>query len=171
MIKLLSLYTFGNTHSDDFDLSGIWETVAVRDFDTSSPKWELQRRYSTAVDSTVGQTIFLPSVVMEKFARRVIMTNSLNLGKTDRIEPENKRPADSFVKLPRALTAENGAEALLMGEFFETIEVPCPECAEKDEVSDDCDLCGGFGEIVQNVPVSWDTIKEIYEMIVENMAI
>lgn len=71
MIKLFNLYTFCNTHSDDFDLSGIWETVAVRGFDTSDPKWELERRYSTTVESPVGQTIFLPTVVMEKFARRI----------------------------------------------------------------------------------------------------
>lgn len=78
---------------------------------------------------------------------------------------------EATVNLPRSLTAENGAKGLLIGEFFESIEIPCPECAENEEVSEDCDCCNGYGSVTQKVPVSWDTIKDIYKKIVENMAV
>jgi hypothetical protein len=58
------------------------------------------------------------------------------------------------VVMPRSLTAENGAKALLMGEFFEEHE---------------CSYYNGDGELVEyteKVPVSWGTIKEIYAKIV-----
>ena len=32
------------------------------------------------------------------------------------------------VMMPRELTAENGAKALLIGEFEESIILPCPRC-------------------------------------------
>lgn len=60
------------------------------------------------------------------------------------------------VVMPRSLTAENGAKALLMGEFFEEHE---------------CSYYNGDGELVEyteKVPVSWATIKEIYAKIVEH---
>lgn len=86
--------------------------------------------------------------------------------KTGRIEPENSRPVDSFVKLPRKLTAENGAKALLIGEFVEHVSRTCPECA-----GEGCEDCKGIGGWSDPVPVSWTTIKEIYKKIVEHMAI
>lgn len=68
--------------------------------------------------------------------------------------------------MPRSLTAENGAKALLMGEFFEEIEVRNPlYCG-----CGDCDMCNDFPDeyefVTQKVPVSWDTIKSIYAKIV-----
>lgn len=51
------------------------------------------------------------------------------------------------VLLPRKLTAENGAKYALIGEFFEEIEI-------KTEDGD---------EIMQRVPVSWTTIKDIWK--------
>ena len=30
--------------------------------------------------------------------------------------------------MPRVLTAENGAKGLLSGEFYEEVEVACPDC-------------------------------------------
>lgn len=33
-----------------------------------------------------------------------------------------------MVVMPSALTAENGAKALLMGEFFESVTVVCEDC-------------------------------------------
>ncbi|RJR07906.1 hypothetical protein C4588_06055 [Candidatus Parcubacteria bacterium] len=72
------------------------------------------------------------------------------------------------VILPRKLTAENGAKALLSGEFFESVETLCPECAESDE---NCDCCHGNGMIIESVPVSWTTIKAIYDKIVGNFEV
>lgn len=57
---------------------------------------------------------------------------------TNHIVDHNK-----MAQLPRKLTAENGAKALLIGEFFET---------------------GSY------LPVSWTTIKAIYAKIVEHFA-
>ena len=61
--------------------------------------------------------------------------------------------------MPRSLTAENGAKALLMGEFFEEHE---------------CSYYNGDGELVEyteKVPVSWITIKEIYAKIVAHYGV
>jgi hypothetical protein len=68
--------------------------------------------------------------------------------------------------MPRSLTAENGAKGLLLGEFFETVEVNnedycgCGEC-------DFCDMYPDAEPTIQHkVPISWSTIKEIYNTIV-----
>ena len=63
------------------------------------------------------------------------------------------------VKMPRRLTAENGGKYLMIGEFFETIDSPCQYeiCTP-----DDCPICRGTGVVQKKVPVSWQTIKEIY---------
>lgn len=71
------------------------------------------------------------------------------------------------VLLPRALTAENGAKGLLIGEFHEKCKVRCPECEPEEEI-EECELCHGEGEWTEQVPVSWTTIKDIYQMIVEH---
>ena len=71
------------------------------------------------------------------------------------------------VLLPVALTAENGAKALLIGEFHETIHPACPECDADDLL---CDCCGGRGFLTEEIPVTWTTIKKIYTTIVEHYA-
>ena len=72
--------------------------------------------------------------------------------------------------MPKALTAENGAKSLLIGEFYEEITVKCPECWDLNEdANEDCEICGGTGEYVKSVPVSWTTIKEIYAMAVKRL--
>lgn len=74
-------------------------------------------------------------------------------------------PSD-YVLMPKRLTAENGAKAALMGEFKESIEVPCPECF--GELEDyECETCENVGRVSQGVTVGWDTIKEIYSRAVE----
>ena len=66
------------------------------------------------------------------------------------------------VLLPKRLTGGNGAKALLMGEFFETVRVDCPEC-----FGEGCEACGHEGYEKIRVDISWQTIKEIYRKIVE----
>jgi hypothetical protein len=56
---------------------------------------------------------------------------------------------DPTVILPKRLTAENGAKALLIGEFV--------ECFDPDE--------SGNPYIV---PITWDSIKKIYKKIVSH---
>jgi hypothetical protein len=76
---------------------------------------------------------------------------------------------EELVKMPRRLTAENGAKALLLGEFYEAVEAECPDCAAR-QFSAGCETCGGTGYIGQRVPVSWETIKKIYATAVDHLA-
>jgi len=75
------------------------------------------------------------------------------------------------VMMPRELTAENGAKALLMGEFSETVIMQCPECDGHglDDNEEVCNECDGACEYALKVPVSWTTIKEIYAMAVKSL--
>ena len=78
----------------------------------------------------------------------------------------------SKVLMPKELTAENGAKALLIGEFKESIMVENPEfCGCKTDL---CDYCVSFPDeperIEQTVDVSWTTIKAIYAMAVEHLS-
>lgn len=73
-----------------------------------------------------------------------------------------------LILMPKSLTAENGAKSLLSGEFHETVIMQCEECEGEGESHDilghayPCDDCTGAGEYALNVPVGWDTIKDIY---------
>ncbi|EDE2462319.1 hypothetical protein GBF48_20665 [Salmonella enterica subsp. enterica] len=69
-----------------------------------------------------------------------------------------------WVMVPKKLTAENGAKSLLSGEFLETTFISCPECFSDEE----CESCDGSGRIKIEVPVSWTTIKAIWNKGVEH---
>ena len=69
------------------------------------------------------------------------------------------------VIMPEALTAENGAKALLMGEFSITVPEYCRCFGNKN-----CEVCGGSGEIKRNINVPWVTIKEIYAKAVKHLS-
>ena len=73
---------------------------------------------------------------------------------------------DSWVMVPKKLTAENGAKGVLSGEFSETTFISCPECFGDD----DCDTCDGSGRIEIKVPVTWSTIKSIWDKGIEYFA-
>lgn len=64
------------------------------------------------------------------------------------------QPTPDLVLLPRKLTAENGAKALLIGEFSETFHY-------MDDEGDEC---------TAEIPVSWTTIKEIHNKVVAHFA-
>jgi len=68
--------------------------------------------------------------------------------------------------LPKKLTAENGAKGLLIGEFYETIQIKNTDHCDCGE----CQYCEEFPEsketIEYKIPVNWDTIKKIYNKIV-----
>lgn len=78
---------------------------------------------------------------------------------------------DSRVLLPRKLTAENGAKALLSGEFVESGKEPC-ECllAGLEPGDGACDGDCDEGYLTTDVPVGWSTIKNIYDMIVAHFS-
>ncbi|KFC08288.1 Eaa family phage protein [Trabulsiella guamensis ATCC 49490] len=73
---------------------------------------------------------------------------------------------DGWVMVPKRLTSENGAKSLLVGEFSETKFISCPECFGDDE----CETCDGSGQIEITVPVSWTTIKAIWDKGVEHLS-
>ena len=77
------------------------------------------------------------------------------------------------VKMPKELTAENGAKALLSGEFYVEQLIYCPDCdidsgIEYDEV---CETCDDSGTVTQRIMIDWDTIKRIYAKAVEHLAV
>lgn len=74
------------------------------------------------------------------------------------------------VLMPSELTAENGAKYVFIGEFEESISLNCHEC-DQDEPEEDCECCDGKGTYILEVPVAWDTIKNIYALAVENLSI
>jgi len=88
---------------------------------------------------------------------------------------ESSAPAvsipDGYCLMPRRLTAENGAKALLLGEFKLEVTRECPECPELDEPAEGCEICDGEGEYAQRHTIPWDKIKFIYSEAVKGLAL
>lgn len=74
-----------------------------------------------------------------------------------------------IICMPSKLTAENGAKALLSGEFSETVVITCTACYFELYGDVDCEVCAGSGEYLQDVPISWTTIKAIYAKAANHM--
>ena len=79
---------------------------------------------------------------------------------------------NELVMMPRSLTAENGAKTLLMGEFYETLLIPCRSCDGDGQGhnGEHCLDCGGHGNDTVQVSVNWTTIKAIYAKAVDGLA-
>lgn len=90
-------------------------------------------------------------------------------------EQRQREPAglipDGYCLMPRRLTAENGAKALLLGEFKLEVTHECPECLELDEPAEGCEICDGQGEYAQRHTIPWDQIKFIYSEAVKGLAL
>lgn len=86
---------------------------------------------------------------------------------------ESSKPTmpEGYCLMPRRLTAENGAKALLLGEFKLEVTRECPECLELDEPADGCEICDGEGEYAQRHTIPWDIIKFIYSEAVKGLAL
>lgn len=78
---------------------------------------------------------------------------------------------DGYCLMPSQLTAENGAKALLLGEFKLEVTRECPECLELDEPAEGCEICDGQGEYAQRHAIPWDQIKFIYSEAVKGLAL
>ena len=78
---------------------------------------------------------------------------------------------EGYCIMPRQLTAENGAKALLLGEFKLDVTRECPECLELEEPAEGCEICDGEGEYSQRHMIPWDKIKFIYSEAVKGLAI
>jgi len=85
---------------------------------------------------------------------------------------ESNKPTipQGYCLMPRRLTAENGAKALLLGEFKLEVTRECPECLELDEPADGCEICDGEGEYAQRHTIPWHMIKFIYSEAVKGLA-
>ena len=77
---------------------------------------------------------------------------------------------EGYCIMPRRLTAENGAKALLTGEFQVEITTECPECRDLEEPLEGCEFCDGEGEYEQRHIIPWDQIKVIYSQAVAGLA-
>jgi hypothetical protein len=110
-----------------------------------------------------GELKVLPLSDLEKHEINRLIADSINLSQI----MDQLAISDEAVLLPRKLTAENGAKSLLMGEFSEKVQVACAQCADIPE--DSCPDCNGTGYVDGEVPVSWDTLKRIYAMVVEHL--
>lgn len=77
---------------------------------------------------------------------------------------------EGYCLMPRNLTAENGAKALLIGEFKLKVTMDCPECCELEEPSEGCEICDGEGEYLQQHTIPWDQIKLVYSKAVAGLA-
>ena len=78
---------------------------------------------------------------------------------------------EGYCLMPRRLTAENGAKALLLGEFKLEVTRECPECLELDDPAEGCEICDGEGEFAQRHTIPWDQIKFIYSEAVKGLAL
>ena len=77
---------------------------------------------------------------------------------------------EGYCIMPRRLTAENGAKALLLGEFQLEVTTECPECRDLEEPLEGCEFCDGEGEYGQKHTIQWDQIKFIYSEAVRSLA-
>lgn len=72
--------------------------------------------------------------------------------------------------MPRELTAQNGAKALLIGEFHEMLTVSNPDYCGCDQSQ--CKKCDPLDVLQETIPekvtVQWSTIKAIYKMAVNH---
>ena len=77
---------------------------------------------------------------------------------------------EGYCIMPRRLTAENGAKALLLGEFQLEVTTECPECRDLEDPLEGCEFCDGEGEYEQRHIIPWDQIKDIYSQAVAGLA-
>jgi hypothetical protein len=75
---------------------------------------------------------------------------------------------EGFAVLPVALTAENGAKAVLIGEFVDLHTIVCTHCDDGYVDGESCDVCGGLGEYDESWHVDWPTIKNIWSTAVSH---
>lgn len=140
------------------------------------PNWELADAIKAASllcalhgsFSTAGQagTKHLEALLAEQARRAAAPT--IQVGGDERrhvicICPDCNRQRYETVAMPRALTAENGAKAALIGEFKIDNTFQCEACDDDGMVDGEvCPDCEGRGHVGDVVTVDWTTIKAIY---------
>lgn len=110
---------------------------------------------------------WLSRALEESMAREQAL--QLRLNAADQQIDELTVPA-GYCLMPTRLTAENGAKALLLGEFKLDVTSECPECRDLEEPLEGCEVCDGEGEYGQQHMIPWDQIKFIYSEAVKGLA-
>lgn len=114
-----------------------------------------------------------PEAFAEREIRALCDVNKLKIGTL--LYAEQPSPVavvpDGYCIMPRQLTAENGAKALMLGEFKLLVTKECPECCELEEPTEGCSICDGEGEYGQKHTIPWDQIKFIYSKAVSGLAV
>lgn len=144
--------------------------------------WEYRSGYVTPTAEPVAQGEAVATVTLgsrpDCLGSRMSFTSltdagkSLPAGKYDLYIAQPRAVSDGCVLMPRALTAENGAKAALMGEFKVGARCRCTNCDGTGEDSEDhlCEQCEGSGDVDYTVYVDWTTIKAIYAAAVDLLA-
>jgi hypothetical protein len=119
---------------------------------------------TSPVDSIGRMEVFHTDVLENAQQEAREWDEFLNAAPTQGADARPVAIPDGYVLMPRALTAANGAKGLLSGEFAEHVEIQNPEYGDDED--------GDKPETHRiDVPVGWDTIKRIYAMAVEHLAI
>lgn len=138
--------------SDYFAITSTNENGTEIDHEMAITDYALQA--AGTVDELVAALESAEKRIAELKAEPVSQTYKLN-----QLSGNSPVTPDGWVIVPKKLTAENGAKGVLSGEFSETTFISCPECFGDD----DCDTCDGSGRIEIKVPVTWTTIKSIWD--------
>lgn len=119
-----------------------------------------------------SKAVFRPVVVLADDFDRITAERDalqLRLNAADQQIDQLTVPS-GYCLMPTKLTAENGAKALLLGEFKLEVTSECPECRDLEEPSEGCEICDGEGEYGQQHMIPWDQIKFIYSEAVKGLA-
>ncbi|MGY2186156.1 hypothetical protein [Pseudomonas sp. SDO5591_S426] len=123
-----------------------------------------------AEDYDKATRLFLDAAERCLAAERREQALQLRLNAADQRIDELTVPA-GYCLMPTRLTAENGAKALLLGEFKLGVTTECPECRELEEPLEGCEVCDGEGKYGQQHMISWDQTKLIYSEAVAGLSI
>lgn len=154
----LSLTTADQT-IDDLSAAVSRRTKRVRD---------LEAQLAYAVDAL--NEVVKASAIYEKPFEIATLAIGETSAMAEQPAPVEVMP-DGYCIMPRQLTAENGAKALLLGEFKLLVTKECPECCELEEPTEGCSICDGEGEYGQKHTIPWDQIKYIYSKAVSGLAV
>lgn len=144
-------------------VQGLW--VAFKEFAQPAPQ-----PHAEPIAWMVGTAIWWTKEEAERDAAEAGLP-VVGLGPmTESSSPAVSIP-DGYCLMPRRLTAENGAKALLLGEFKLEVTRECPECRELEEPAEGCEICDGEGEYGQSHIIPWEKIKFIYSEAVKGLAL
>jgi hypothetical protein len=106
----------------------------------------------------------------EAYCRILLGMRTLSYSKVEYQFLQGKHMSD-MVLMPKTLTAENRAKALLIGEFHLEHQVPNPDYdSDLDDDGEGVDSDGEPESFTVQIPVPWDTIKKIYASVVEHLS-